>query len=84
MFVLLTCSNWIFAACTLYIRPLHVAARSGCVQVVQSLVTRGADLQAVDNGDRASEKGPSGHKLHLIIKQSISWVLHNRFMLCKL
>ena len=34
---------------TLYIRPLHVAARSGCVQVVQSLVTRGADLQAVDN-----------------------------------
>ena len=30
-------------------RPLHVAARSGCVQVVQSLVTRGADLLAVDN-----------------------------------
>ena len=34
---------------TPYIRPIHVAARSGCVQVVQSLVTRGADLQAVDN-----------------------------------
>ena len=26
-----------------------MAARSGCVQVVQSLVTRGADLLAVDN-----------------------------------
>jgi len=26
-----------------------VAARSGCVQVVQNLVTRGADLVAVDN-----------------------------------
>ena len=39
----------IYAMYTLYIRPLHVAARSGCVQVVQSLVTRGADLQAVDN-----------------------------------
>ena len=34
--------------------------------------------------DRASEKGPSGHKLHLITKQLISWVLQNRFMLCKL
>ena len=41
--------SWIYAMYTLYVRPLHVAARSGCVQVVQSLVTRGADLQAVDN-----------------------------------
>ena len=49
MFVLLTCSNWVSAACSLYIRALHVAARSGCVQVVQTLVTRGVDLQAVDN-----------------------------------
>ena len=32
-----------------YHRPLHVAARSGCVQVVQNLVTRGADLFSVDN-----------------------------------
>ena len=30
-------------------RPLHVASRSGCLQVVQNLVTRGADLYAVDS-----------------------------------
>ena len=34
--------------------------------------------------DRASEKGPSGHKLHLITKQFISLVLHNKFIFCKL
>ena len=34
--------------------------------------------------DRAREKGPIGHKPHLIIKLLISWVLHNRIMLCKL
>ena len=34
--------------------------------------------------DRASKKGPSGHKLYLIIKLYISLVLQNKFMLCKL
>ena len=34
--------------------------------------------------DRASKKGPSGHKLHIIIKTLVFWVLYNIFILCKL
>ena len=34
--------------------------------------------------DQASENGPSGHKIHVIIKNLISWALYNIIKFCKL